>query len=929
MNSAICSFIITKIMVFFVNYALVTATPDFESPNYFVMCYELCSCYNTTIDCSNRNISVLPKFISPNTTILDLSRNHIKSLPLSFFDDLLNLEVLNISYNELEELSAATNKNEQMKQLRLHTIDLSHNKIHHVRMYWQRFRTLKTLILSYNLFKEITAVTFLNLKVLEQLFLDHNQLRSLTRSWFIDESNLRNLYLNNNIINYIETGSFLFTPEVMLIDLSGNSLKFLDSGLFQELQKLCYLYLDHNTISYISEFAFSRLDQLKVLNLSSNYISIGDKEMDTVFLHLKHLEILDLSENSAFLIPSTAFQGLNNLKTLYLKYNNIMFIEEEAFTNLKSIELLELSTQSLSCGCSVKWLRDWIHLHPLNNKINVVCSSPLWLKNKNIIDVLDSEISCDSNELSSIRPKLTIQPTSTYAVRSDNISLKCAAVSLIDNMNIVWLKNNQVIDNTVNSNAIQIVDRVQYVTTSILFLKNLADTDSGTYSCQPKNIYGSDMSIKFNISVFEPPRLSKDLKSQITALSGETVYIPCIAEGQPMPVVSLTKLNYQVMHAVLDKRVLYEDQKFGITNLKIEDSGTYSCSAKNLVGVANKTIELTVLEMPKFTHPMESKEVRPGETVVLDCIVSGNPLPRLKWYKNESLLSQGLSSKIKVSNQLLIIFSFDYEDEGFYECKASNKLGTASRTARLTVQKKTLLASSPKKSSYFTVIIITVVSAVVLVIFLVLLYFFKKLCRKNKEELTDRKLLDSLPKTYTLRYTKKLSPVPVSNDFLNETVPYLSGSKDDSDDWTLDSATDPAEDDSGISLVYPKDNYSGNAIVPRVQTFSVEKVNGEQHDKNISFNNTLRSSHRKQSNCYLLFNSLDSSYNERTSYNNIFQKSLKNNNTSVVHKKNATHKNFCNLDLSLLNYNKKINDMAPKGPNPKSESDFLSNKIVL
>ena len=97
-------------------------------------------------------------------------------------------------------------------------------------------------------------------------------------------------------------------------------------------------------------------------------------------------------------------------------------------------------------------------------------------------------------------------------------------------------------------------------------------------------------------NLLEPPRLSSKLKPIISARSGQTIYIPCIAEGQPPPSIIFTKLTpRQDIHAFVDKRMLYDNHQFGIKNLKIEDSGLYLCCAENVAGVANKTISLTVL----------------------------------------------------------------------------------------------------------------------------------------------------------------------------------------------------------------------------------------------------------------------------------------------------------------------------------------------
>ena len=48
-------------------------------------------------------------------------------------------------------------------------------------------------------------------------------------------------------------------------------------------------------------------------------------------------------------------------------------------------------------------------------------------------------------------------------------------------------------------------------------------------------------------------------------------------------------------HAVEEKRIVFKHSMFGINNLKIEDSGTYSCIATSVIGQANATIRLVVI----------------------------------------------------------------------------------------------------------------------------------------------------------------------------------------------------------------------------------------------------------------------------------------------------------------------------------------------
>ena len=51
-------------------------------------------------------------------------------------------------------------------------------------------------------------------------------------------------------------------------------------------------------------------------------------------------------------------------------------------------------TDDLLCGCAAKYLRNWIITNQLESNIQVTCSSPIWLKNRSIKEVLDLELVC-------------------------------------------------------------------------------------------------------------------------------------------------------------------------------------------------------------------------------------------------------------------------------------------------------------------------------------------------------------------------------------------------------------------------------------------------------------------------------------------------------------------------------------------------------
>ena len=93
--------------------------------------------------------------------------------------------------------------------------------------------------------------------------------------------------------------------------------------------------------------------------------------------------------------------------------------------------------------------------------------------------------------------------------------------------------------------------------------------------------------------------------TDITVRSGETVAIKCSANGVPAPTVRLTKkFNKEQFPAVTENRFWFDKKRFGITNVKIEDTGFYVCHAYSEVGEVNITMVLTVNGMCAFYYKL-------------------------------------------------------------------------------------------------------------------------------------------------------------------------------------------------------------------------------------------------------------------------------------------------------------------------------------
>lgn len=80
--------------------------------------------------------------------------------------------------------------------------------------------------------------------------------------------------------------------------------------------------------------------------------------------------------------------------------------------------------------------------------------------------------------------------------------------------------------------------------------------------------------------------------------------------------------------------------------------------------------------------------VKQGDTVQLECKISGTPEIRTVWYKNDQALqaSDRLHMSFVDSMAILTILDANTEDAGDYICEAQNSAGTASCSTSVTVK---------------------------------------------------------------------------------------------------------------------------------------------------------------------------------------------------------------------------------------------------
>lgn len=650
---------------------------------------------------------------------LSLNSNHIRVIQDGALNNLTNLVTLRLNRNEIASLPNHLFKH----QSKLETLELNHNKLHVITgLLFQGLSSLTKLKIKFNNIENIMDGAFFGFKSVNLLQLDHNHIRSISKGWMYGLESLNILSMSNNLISQIDFGSWELCGKLEELDLSHNYLTEIEGRTFQHLANLHTLSLSNNNISSISQEAFSHMVQLKTLMLNNNKISWTVEDMSGPFSKLQNLKTFNLSANHIKSINSRAFEGLANVVELDLRANNITSIQQHAFNTMSKIKHLYLNSTSLLCDCNLLWMVKWIRDKVEQKYVTAICAYPAELRGV-VISRLKEDNCGDSP-----KPRIIEHPKSHLAIKNRSANLVCSATSNpFSNMTFLWRKNNgNITDPRVYEN-VTLTEHGKPHATSVLVIPDVAHSDAGKYQCVVSNKFGTTYSSKAKVNIVTFPRFIKT-PTNITVNTGGTVKLYCAATGDPTPEISWQKDGGNDFPAARERRmnVIPNDDQFFIINAKTTDIGIYSCAAKNPAGTIITNATLTVLQEPSFIRVMENKEVTSGESVVLQCMVTGSPKPVLKWLKDATPIVPTERHFFTADDQVLVIIAAESSDAGQYECEITNKLGTKKDMIELKVLPP--VAIMVKEEDMTGIIIITVVCCAVgtSIIWVVIIYHTRR-----------------------------------------------------------------------------------------------------------------------------------------------------------------------------------------------------------
>ncbi|MPC08425.1 Neuroglian [Portunus trituberculatus] len=217
------------------------------------------------------------------------------------------------------------------------------------------------------------------------------------------------------------------------------------------------------------------------------------------------------------------------------------------------------------------------------------------------------------------------------------------------------------------------------------------------YQCFATNELGTATSNSVFVRKSELNSFKNQDPQTIEVMEGEPVQLACQPpDGYPKPSVYwMIQEDQGALRSINSSRMTVDPEGTlwfsNVTRFDESNDFTYACSATSAfrneyklgnrmylrVSPTGNSAVQTKNEPKEQFKSRKNTVILKGRTLRLWCIFSGTPLPEMRWSKSNS--SHFPHERVDYENygKTLVIRYVDFEDEGTYECEASNGVGVA------------------------------------------------------------------------------------------------------------------------------------------------------------------------------------------------------------------------------------------------------------
>ncbi|XP_073921117.1 neuronal cell adhesion molecule isoform X13 [Castor canadensis] len=217
-----------------------------------------------------------------------------------------------------------------------------------------------------------------------------------------------------------------------------------------------------------------------------------------------------------------------------------------------------------------------------------------------------------------------------------------------------------------------------------IIFSNVQERSSAVYQCNASNEYGYLLANAFVNVLAEPPRILTSANTLYQVIANRPALLDCAFFGSPLPTIEWFKgTKGRALHE--DIYVLHENGTLEIPVAQKDSTGTYTCVARNKLGMAKNEVHLEIKDPTRIIKQPEYAVVQRGSTVSFECKVRHDYtlIPTVTWLKDNGELPN--DERFTVDKDLLVVADVSDDDGGTYTCVANTTLDKVSASAVLSV----------------------------------------------------------------------------------------------------------------------------------------------------------------------------------------------------------------------------------------------------
>uniref|UniRef100_A0A3Q3L4X2 Uncharacterized protein n=1 Tax=Mastacembelus armatus TaxID=205130 RepID=A0A3Q3L4X2_9TELE len=268
-----------------------------------------------------------------------------------------------------------------------------------------------------------------------------------------------------------------------------------------------------------------------------------------------------------------------------------------------------------------------------------------------------------------VPPEINTGPYHYIANEGVAITLSCEA-SGVPKPNVVWSKGRQTLPKDHSS--------LQSDPAGYLHIPHPTADDAGIYICTATSPVGyASREIQLSVNSKIMGVSGHDNTVKMAAEVGTEVVLPCEAEGSPSPLVTWSRNGHLIPPVTAGFTVL-PSGSLKITDVRLIDSKLYTCTAENPAGNVSLSYNLHIQAKPRIQPAPPILKALIGQTVILPCVVQGEPSPEVSWFYNGRPLGVKNITPLRIPQVSLA-------DQGTYQCVAKNSAGQETLEIKLEI----------------------------------------------------------------------------------------------------------------------------------------------------------------------------------------------------------------------------------------------------